>query len=52
MQGGKIWNYKRIYQKYLKNLRKAEEMPLLKKVLFADAGLMSTLESSGNILSY
>lgn len=29
-----------------------EEMPLLKKVLFADAGLMSTLESSGNILSY
>lgn len=29
-----------------------EEMPLLKKVLFADAGLMSTLESSGNILSH
>lgn len=29
-----------------------EEMPLLKKVLFADAGLISTLESSGNILSY
>lgn len=29
-----------------------EEMPLLKKVLFADAGLMSILESSGNILSY
>lgn len=29
-----------------------EEMPLLKKILFADAGLMSTLESSGNILSY
>lgn len=29
-----------------------EEMPLLKKVLFADTGLMSTLESSGNILSY
>lgn len=29
-----------------------EEMPLLKKVLFADASLMSTLESSGNILSY
>lgn len=29
-----------------------EEMPLLKKVLFADVGLMSTLESSGNILSY
>lgn len=29
-----------------------EEMPLLSKVLFADAGLMATYLSSGNILPY